>query len=638
MMSFAQLSAGNLNKADRIRTPLQRATLCQHQQGYERVSLVENSQTSHKGKKPPKDMLFEFSASQAEAQHGRPHKSGAELTPLKELQLDELFDMDAFFPSLDVEQPEGPLMALDPKNECLKGTPNSNPSDTQTESLDSGRGVDTASIACSTTVFGTPPQLHRPVATTEKPLSRLPPCQSKDPRDSPLVLFSCYHFVSAEVIWSLDQDDSRYLERRGCLHLPAKPALDEFVQQYFLHVHPILPLINEGDFWAMYRSPPCEATNADRLSLVVLQAMIFVACPFVPTSTLEDLGLSSARHARSVLYSKTKTLFHMGNHRDNVSRAQAALMLTYHAPAIYDRTNSYWLGIAIHFAKMGGADQYQSNSLSPECTITLKRLWWCCILRDRIMTLGLGRSLQIKPTDFDFSQPALLADDIEDEIHGSEVYDPATKRVLIRLIASLCELAVAMNDILILCYPLGPNFEPRSLDHSPRELRVSFFRLDEWHQAAVANLQIPAGLCEVHGSLTLFVNAIYIYYYAAKACLNHHILHLITNGNSEGNSLYEAWHASEELADALRGITQSFIELKRRNLAKYLPNTFVALSLLPLVWQVSHSNLGDGERSPSAEKNLDDLYDTVKELQNLYEMTDSVLQYVGKDNVYGAVT
>ncbi|KAJ4322143.1 hypothetical protein N0V84_004978 [Fusarium piperis] len=194
----------------------------------------------------------------------------------------------------------------------------------------------------------------------------------------------------------------------------------------------------------------------------------------------------------------SKTLFDLEEHRDSVRSAQVALMLTFYAVTIDDATNSYWLSTAIHYARMGGADQYQTKGPGTERKATLKRLWWCCILRDRIMALGHRRPLQIRPTDFDFSQPGLLEDDIEDEIHGSRVYDPETKTVLLRLVASLCELVVAMNGILELCYPLRPGPESNRNGCSSQELRDSFSRLDEWHQSAVAKLQISARLPDMY--------------------------------------------------------------------------------------------------------------------------------------------
>lgn len=59
----------------------------------------------------------------------------------------------------------------------------------------------------------------------------------------------------------------------------------------------------------------------------------------------------------------------------------------------------------------------------------------------------------------------------------------------------------------------------------------------------------------------------------AKACLNYHIVDLVTNHSAESNNLYETWFASEEVTDSLQSITRSFIELKKKDLAKFLPNT-----------------------------------------------------------------
>ncbi|KAH7142766.1 fungal-specific transcription factor domain-containing protein [Dactylonectria estremocensis] len=441
------------------------------------------------------------------------------------------------------------------------------------------------------------------------------------------VLFSFYHFVSAEMLLSLDQDDSICLEQRGCLHLPPKPVLYELIRQYFLHVHPTLPLINERNFWALYNAQPSAVTLAERIPLAVLQAMIFLACPFISKSTLADMGFPSARQARSRFYSVAKTLFYVQEQRDDVASAQVALMLTYHAPSIYDRTSSYWLNTAIHFATMAGANKYESTSIEAKRRTTLKRLWWCCILRDRIMALGLRRSLQIKPTDFDFSQPGILEEDIKDEIAFSEVYDPVTKRHLAHLTVSLCEMAVAMNETLLVCYP--SEMEANKHQRTPQELRDLFLRLDEWHQTAAAKFQVPVRLPGMHESLTLFANALYIYFFTAKACLNNHIVNLVTNHSSE--NLYETWFASEEVTDSLQSITRSFIDLKENDLARFLPNTFVAFALLPLLWQISHSGIKHDDGLCAEQDDLGDLCEVVKEFSSLYETTDSLLECVGME-------
>lgn len=73
------------------------------------------------------------------------------------------------------------------------------------------------------------------------------------------------------------------MQLNGCFDLPPMPILNEFVRMYFLHVHPIVPLIEEGDFWDSF-----SCANGEKISLLVFQAMIFAACavsldPKLPT-------------------------------------------------------------------------------------------------------------------------------------------------------------------------------------------------------------------------------------------------------------------------------------------------------------------------------------------------------------------
>lgn len=92
------------------------------------------------------------------------------------------------------------------------------------------------------------------------------------------VTYSYYDFLRVNNLWSLLPQDVSYLELQGCLRVPKKAILDEYVKQYFLHVHPIMPLMNEGSFWEMYGSTPADEPRSGKVSLLVFQAMLFAAC------------------------------------------------------------------------------------------------------------------------------------------------------------------------------------------------------------------------------------------------------------------------------------------------------------------------------------------------------------------------
>jgi hypothetical protein len=92
------------------------------------------------------------------------------------------------------------------------------------------------------------------------------------------VLYSHFPFLTIGNIHMIPAEDLNFLELQGCLHLPMQPFIDDFVQQYFLYVHPFMPLIDEGEFWEAYHRNGTSATSAPAMSLLVFQAMLFSSC------------------------------------------------------------------------------------------------------------------------------------------------------------------------------------------------------------------------------------------------------------------------------------------------------------------------------------------------------------------------
>jgi hypothetical protein len=91
------------------------------------------------------------------------------------------------------------------------------------------------------------------------------------------LIFSYFNFLKLEQLFSIGPDDARTLESSGCLHIPTTPALDHFVREYFLHVHPNLPMIDEGQFWRIYTNQEGLHGKPSRVSLFLFQAILFAA-------------------------------------------------------------------------------------------------------------------------------------------------------------------------------------------------------------------------------------------------------------------------------------------------------------------------------------------------------------------------
>lgn len=100
--------------------------------------------------------------------------------------------------------------------------------------------------------------------------------RSTSPPQSPNVPYTEYAFVDSQQLLSLPSEDVAFLTSKGCLSLPASNAIDEFAQQYFKRIHPLVPVLDEAKFWCIYRSK--QATGS-KISLFVLQSLIFASCP-----------------------------------------------------------------------------------------------------------------------------------------------------------------------------------------------------------------------------------------------------------------------------------------------------------------------------------------------------------------------
>lgn len=114
------------------------------------------------------------------------------------------------------------------------------------------------------------------------------PMDLQDKQGGAFILFLYLHFIEADNFWSLEPQALSILERSWCLHVPVKPVLDQFVRQYFMRIHPVLPLLNEVEFRNVYDGKASPQSNATHISLFLLQAILFLACPVSVMSALKD--------------------------------------------------------------------------------------------------------------------------------------------------------------------------------------------------------------------------------------------------------------------------------------------------------------------------------------------------------------
>ncbi|KAL2823619.1 hypothetical protein BDW59DRAFT_163197 [Aspergillus cavernicola] len=445
------------------------------------------------------------------------------------------------------------------------------------------------------------------------------------------ISFSVYQFIRSEFLFTLQQDDIKYLDDQACLQVPRRHLMDEMIDQYFRHIHPILPLFNEGEFWAMYHPlkyasmGPCNRS----MSLFVLQAMLFASCSFVPVKKLQRLGFDSARHCRKSLYHRAKLLYWVGIDCDQVSMAQGALLLSLWCPGDNNQQiNTWWLSSAIQHARTAQAHCYERQQHLPHATqLELKRLWSTCIIRDRVMGLALRQPILITPDGLDFETYKLTMNDLKAEGEGPSVYETELKRVLLLITVSLSDLCTVLTNILVLVsrqHSSAPLLSEQRLNPfgEVKGLRES---LRGWYRDLTYHLSLVQMDHHSNGSVIMFSTLLRMYFHSALIMVANYEIQLeIELRQSQCQIEVNINRNKQVVQESTMSITELLRDLIRLDLVKYLPTSAVTCTAQPLVLYLLDQTLAHGVTTAFQGK-LAVVLEAMKVYQCMYDSTDLVL-------------
>lgn len=527
-----------------------------------------------------------------------------------------------------------------------------------------GNGGRPAAHYADTTAQRMIPMQYAPMPAP--PLQHYPPARAglqwsgeQSTRFGADITYTYYPFIEVNNLSAIPPQDVNYLDLQGCLRVPTKTILDEFVKQFFLHVHPIMPLLNEGDFWEMYASQSQGTHVSTRISLLKIHAMLFSVCGYVSRNSIQALGFPDVKVARTAFYRRAKLLFDFGSEYSPVSVAQATLLLSSWSPnpsGNNTRASSSWLSISIQQAKIAGAHRYSSlhQTQWPESQRSrvlkhqngLKRLWWCIVLRDRILSLSYRTCIQVTRAQFDFDAEAhapLSFADLASEIERSRVYNSGTKKSLIEMLAHHIQLMVALTDLLVLVWPLdeAPQWARRYGEEEAAKIERCKGQLRSWYQRSTARFPMPGdgvrarpgaadgsgrGAEFHHDSVVLYTNLMYITYHSAMTRLCHLEclqLTLAAISTRSGGTLPDPSALAKnglEIREAASGAVRCLGELIQLRLSRWLPLSSTSCTSLPLILHVVDAKMPSqvGPKLPS----LHDLFEAVRSYQSAPDSLD----------------
>jgi hypothetical protein len=255
-------------------------------------------------------------------------------------------------------------------------------------------------------------------------------------------------------------EDLEYLQKKGAFHIPELALRNELLRCYVQYVHPFAPILDLEEFLGIVNKD--EAT--DTVSLLLFQAVMFAGTAYIDMRYLLAQGYMTRKAARKAFFDKVKLLYDFDYELNRVTVVQAVTLMTYWYESPDDPKDIWhWLGIAVSIAKTIGIN-CNTATTAPLMTLTQrrlwKRIWWTCFMRDRLIALGMRRSMRIGDGDFDV--PPLELEDFQTEALSPElckllggcpaVKDSAKRVTLAKMCMSLIDLCHCTTQVLAVQY------------------------------------------------------------------------------------------------------------------------------------------------------------------------------------------
>lgn len=199
---------------------------------------------------------------------------------------------------------------------------------------------------------------------------------------------------------------------------------------------------------------------------------------------------------------------------DRISVIQALLLFTYWYEAPDDPKDTWhWMGIACSVAQSIGMnrDPRRSN-LDPQRQRLWKRIWWSCVVRDRLIAIGMRRPIRIKEDEHDVPMLALTDFSLTSiKTHlstwGGEckvTQSPDLRRSLALIFIQQARLCHCIGNVIATQYssPSSTMSEegkatvmkllPKKQDPEAPEIRKCNDELAEWVRDLPEEVQLPA--------------------------------------------------------------------------------------------------------------------------------------------------
>ncbi|OJJ02046.1 hypothetical protein ASPVEDRAFT_655161 [Aspergillus versicolor CBS 583.65] len=211
--------------------------------------------------------------------------------------------------------------------------------------------------------------------------------------------------------------------------LPPAELVNDLLRGYFAIFHPFCPILDREAFLA--------SVSDGSVSKVLLRCVLFIASIHCDLKTIHLLGYSGRIDVEDDLFSSAKAAFDGEQESDRLVMLLCSYLLHYWSgSASQSRDSLWWLAGTIRSAQcMQMHRKAQHRNVQPERERMWRRIWWLLYIRDRQISISLGKPMIIHDSDCDVE--LLREDDLKGE--SSET---------VKYVLAQARLSIAVSNIL----------------------------------------------------------------------------------------------------------------------------------------------------------------------------------------------
>lgn len=450
-----------------------------------------------------------------------------------------------------------------------------------------------------------------------------------------------------------------YLADVGCFKIPDDELRDELLRVYIRFVYPFMPAIDVQDFIAPILNPNPNPDEDDDggVSLLLFQSVMFSSITFVDSSFLHARGYKSRRDARKDYFDRAHTLYSFNCEDDRTALIQSLLLMAYwYGTPDEDRDTWYWMGIALTAIQVAG---FHRNPASPHMTQKEKklrrRIWWSCVIRDRLIGLGIRRPSRIRNEDisipmlsiddFDLTPPSDVMRQLLGDASSFNYLDLETMTSVASTCVELADLSVIAGHILHTQYTVAGTAEggssefltravvrPRRSKEQADHLGRCDTELSTWLERNSAVLDNPKDPSA--GILRLCQSLLQTIYLTTVSVLHRPQAFYTANQKTTGQEEQSDADAdaneksNNKVQDAAVSLTKLAFDMQSRNLLRYASTSTIPALLSATLIHLLNTRSNDEEVRNISVGRFYHCFGALQQLQDMYASAEYTVRFI----------